>query len=91
LRELGEKKRILFYGAFLGRNLKVLVESKKDRKSGMLKGYSGNYIPVLVQAGDEHINREVEVRVTEVSGENVSGEMLSPQRSQRGRAANKMP
>ena len=45
----------------------------------MLKGYSGNYIPVLVPAGDEHINREVEVRVTEVSGENVSGEILSPE------------
>ncbi len=83
LRELGEKKRRLFYGAFRGRNLKVLVEGKKDRESGMLKGYSGNYIPVLVQAGDEHINREVEVRVTEVSGENVSGEILSPQRTQR--------
>ena len=83
LRELGEKKRRLFYGVFRGRNLKVLVESKKDRESGMLKGYSGNYIPVLVQAGDEHINREVEVRVTEVFGENVSGEILSPQRIQR--------
>ena len=89
LRELGGKKRGLFYGTFLGRNLKVLVESKKDRESGMLKGYSGNYIPVLVRAGDEHINREVEVRVTEVCGENVSGEILSPQGSQRGRAATK--
>jgi threonylcarbamoyladenosine tRNA methylthiotransferase MtaB len=89
LRELGEKKRKLFYGTFLGRNLKVLVESKKDRESGMLKGYSENYILVLVQDGDEHINREVEVRVTEVSGQNVSGEILSPQRTQRGRAATK--
>ena len=76
LRELGQKKRKLFYGAFLGRKLEVLVESKKDRESGMLKGYSGNYIPVLVRAGDEHINREVEVRVTEVSGEKVWGRPL---------------
>jgi threonylcarbamoyladenosine tRNA methylthiotransferase MtaB len=79
LRELGEEKRKFFYGAYRGRNLKVLVESKKDRQSGMLRGYSENYIPVLVQAGDEQINREVEVRVSEVSGENVSGEILSPE------------
>jgi threonylcarbamoyladenosine tRNA methylthiotransferase MtaB len=89
LRELGEEKRKLFYQTFRGQNLKVLVESKKDRQSGMLRGYSENYIPVLLQGGDEHINQEVEVRVTEVSGENVIGEILSPQRTQRGSAAAK--
>ena len=83
LRELGAEKRKSFYGTFRGKNLRVLVESKKDRQSGMLRGYSENYIPVLVQAGDEHINQEVEVRVIEVSGENVIGEILLPQRTQR--------
>jgi len=83
LRELGEEKRRFFYDTFRGRNLKVLVESKKDRPSGMRRAYSQNYIPVLVRGGDEHINQEVEVRVTEVSGEKVFGEILSPQRTQR--------
>jgi len=88
LRELGEEKRKLFYRNFRGRNLRVLVESKKDRQSGMLRGYSENYIPVLVQAGDEHVNQEVEVRVIEVSGERVFGEILSPQRTQRSQRNN---
>ncbi len=83
LRELGEKKRRTFYGAFLGRKLKVLVESKRDRGSGLLKGYSRNYIPVLIRAGDEHIHQELEVGVVEVCGEKVFGKVLSPQRTQR--------
>ncbi len=76
LRELGAKKRRIFYGAFLGQKVKVLVESKKDPESGMLKGYSSNYIPVLIRAGDEHINQELEVEVTEVRGEKVFGKIL---------------
>ena len=76
LRGLGEEKRRFFYSTFRGRNLKVLVESKKDCPSGMLRGYSENYIPVLVQAGDEYINQEVEVRVTEVSEERVWGKIV---------------
>jgi threonylcarbamoyladenosine tRNA methylthiotransferase MtaB len=76
LRELGTKKRRIFYGAFLGQKVKVLVESKKDPESGMLKGYSPNYIPVLIRAGDEHINQELEVEVTEVRGEKVFGKIL---------------
>jgi threonylcarbamoyladenosine tRNA methylthiotransferase MtaB len=76
LRELGGKKRRIFYGAFLGRKLKVLVESKRDRGSGMLQGYSRNYIPVLIRAGDEQINQELEVEVSEVCGEKVLGKIL---------------
>jgi threonylcarbamoyladenosine tRNA methylthiotransferase MtaB len=76
LRDLGAKKRRIFYGAFLRKKLRVLVESKKEPESGMLKGYSPNYIPVLVPAGDEHINQELEVEVTEVRGEKVFGKIL---------------
>jgi len=75
LRELGERKRRLFYSAFAGKKLKVLVESKKDRESGMLKGYSRNYIPVLIPAGEEFINQEVEVEVIEVCGARVLGKI----------------
>jgi len=82
LREIGEKKRHLFYNSFSGGKLMVLVESKKDRESGMLKGYSRNYIPVLLPAGEEFINQELEVKVTEVRGKRVFGKILSPPRSQ---------
>lgn len=71
LRELGEKKRKRFYGSFLGQKGTVLVESKRDRETGMLKGYSRNYIPILIPGGDELMNREVEAELIEVRGERV--------------------
>jgi len=66
LRELGEKKRHSFSRSFLGKTLKVLVEGKRDRESGMLKGFSAHYIPVLLPGGENLMNQEVEVEVTEV-------------------------
>jgi threonylcarbamoyladenosine tRNA methylthiotransferase MtaB len=76
LRDLGARKRRNFYDAFLGKKLKVLLESKKDPETGMPKGYSQNYIPVLLPAGDEHINRELEVELSEIRGEKVFGKIL---------------
>jgi threonylcarbamoyladenosine tRNA methylthiotransferase MtaB len=73
LRELGEKKRNSFFRSFLGQRLKVLVEGKRDHESGLLKGFSGNYIPVLLPGGEEIINQEVEAEVTEVRDGKVFG------------------
>jgi threonylcarbamoyladenosine tRNA methylthiotransferase MtaB len=73
LRELGAKKRGGFYRAFLGKNLKVLIESKRERETGLLKGFSRNYIPVLTDGADGLINQEVDLEVAEVRGEKVFG------------------
>ncbi len=73
LRELGEKKRDSFSRSFLGQRLKVLVEGKRDRESGLLKGFSENYIPVLLPGGEELMNQEVEAEVTEVRDGKVFG------------------
>ena len=76
LRELGAKKRKDFYRDFLGKNLKVLIESKRERETGLLKGFSPNYIPVLAGGGDGLINQEVDIEVTEVRGEKVFGKIV---------------
>ncbi|MBP1718203.1 MAG: tRNA 2-methylthioadenosine synthase -like protein [Deltaproteobacteria bacterium] len=76
LRELGAKKRKDFYRDFLGKNLKVLIESKRERETGLLKGFSPNYIPVLADGGDGLINQEVDIEVTEVRGEKVFGKIV---------------
>ena len=73
LRELGQKKRNLFYQPFLGQRVKVLVESKRDRESGMLKGYSQNYLPLIFPGGDQLMNQEVEIEVFEVRNGKVIG------------------
>ena len=77
LRELGEKKRESFSRSFLGKSLKVLVESRRDRESGLLKGFSANYIPVLLSGGEELMNQEVSVEVTEVRNGKVIGNVRS--------------
>jgi len=77
LRELGQRKREDFYRGFRGKRVQVLVESKKDRESGLLKGYSRNYIPVLLSGENEWINREIDVEVVDVLGGRVYGKVTA--------------
>jgi threonylcarbamoyladenosine tRNA methylthiotransferase MtaB len=49
LRDIGKKKRNTFAERFLGEKLTVLVEDKKDKDTGCMKGFSNNYIPVLIR------------------------------------------
>ena len=51
LRELGGKKRETFSLRFPGKTLPVLVEQTRDKKTGLHKGFSHNYLPVLL---DKH-------------------------------------
>ncbi len=63
MRELGQTKRIAFYAGQIGRIASVLVEGRRDRKSGLLKGMSDNYIPVLIKGEDTLMNQVVQVRL----------------------------
>ena len=42
-------KRADFYAGFTGKTARVLIESAPDRKTGLLKGRTRNYIPVLIE------------------------------------------
>lgn len=62
LRRLGTEKRARFNGRFIGNTLPVLVEGTRDRVTGLMKGFSDNYIPVLLEDGDmKDANRIVPV------------------------------
>jgi len=74
LREESLKKKARFYSSFLQRELQVLIEAKRDRSSGLLKGFSRNYIPVLVAGGNELVGKEITVKVTGVRETAVYGE-----------------
>lgn len=74
LRKLGEEKRHLFYKAYEGRVLLVLVEGKKEK--GLWGGYSRNYIPISFAGADNLINQEVPVKVGPVQGTKVFGKIL---------------
>lgn len=73
IRDLGQKKKTLFYERHIGKNLDMMVESKRDKKTGMLKGISGNYISMLAEGPAKHMNTLVRVKAVEI-GE--SGSMI---------------
>jgi len=75
LRSLSKKKREGFYRSYLNKKLPILIEARRHRKTGLLKGLSRNYIPVLIAGGDELMNQEITVRVTSIEGEEVKGEI----------------
>ncbi|MGW8324039.1 MAG: MiaB/RimO family radical SAM methylthiotransferase, partial [Thermodesulfobacteriota bacterium] len=73
LRKMGMKKRLDFYANHLHEEREVLVETTRDRKTGMLKGVSRNYIPVLFEGPDRLRARLVRVRIQAVKGRDVFG------------------
>jgi threonylcarbamoyladenosine tRNA methylthiotransferase MtaB len=77
LRVLGEDKRRRFIERFRGSRLKVLLEERGA--DGRLKGYSRNYIRLLVEAPDALGNDEVEVVATRVEGVALAGEIAALQ------------
>jgi threonylcarbamoyladenosine tRNA methylthiotransferase MtaB len=73
LRTAGMQKRIAFYTRFLSQEREVLVETKRDLKTGMLKGVSRNYIPLLFEGPDRLQRSLVPVQVQALRGTRVFG------------------
>lgn len=65
IRRLGQTKRIHFYRKFIGKEVEILVESTRHPATDLLKGFSSNYIPVLIDADDDRINKLVTVKLTD--------------------------
>jgi threonylcarbamoyladenosine tRNA methylthiotransferase MtaB len=59
LRKLGREKRNSFARRFVGKKLSVLIENKKDKDTGLMKGFSDNYIPVVVENGNSSLVNHV--------------------------------
>jgi threonylcarbamoyladenosine tRNA methylthiotransferase MtaB len=73
MRQLGSRKRLGFHRSFIGQHLAVLAESRRDPKTGRLKGVSSNYLPVLFEGGDELMNRMLDVRITQADAVRLQG------------------
>ena len=65
LRTLDTAKRLAFQERQQGRVHRVLVE-RRDRKSGLLQGFSENYLPLRFPGGPDRLHRVVPVRFDEV-------------------------
>jgi threonylcarbamoyladenosine tRNA methylthiotransferase MtaB len=63
LRQLGQQQRTRFYRSFTGQRVAVLAESRRDAATGLLKGVSANYLPVLFAGNDSLKNTIVHVSI----------------------------
>ncbi len=79
LRELGEQRRLAFVRRFVGTRLKVLIEETREPGCQRLRGYSRNYIKVLIQGADELKNHELDVEASAVDGVALVGRVGQPQ------------
>jgi threonylcarbamoyladenosine tRNA methylthiotransferase MtaB len=61
MRDLGARKKRNFSSSFLGRRVAVIVEKKVDKATGLHRGMSRNYLPVMVSGAGDWINRETDV------------------------------
>ena len=76
MRELGSNKKTDFCLGFVGQELSVLIEEKSDKKTGGHRGFSRNYLPVMVLGGDEGANREVRVQLEGFENGSLIGKRL---------------
>jgi threonylcarbamoyladenosine tRNA methylthiotransferase MtaB len=78
LRELSARKREEFALDFLGKPLQVLVEETKDKKTGLLKGFSQNYLHFFLEENNiSAINKIVTVQAEKYQEGKLYGKIVS--------------
>lgn len=75
LRALGRGKAEAFRRARLGRTYPALIETTTDRKTGLARALTGNYLRVLVDAPAETANTVQPVRLTKLDEGILRGEI----------------
>ena len=73
MRVLGQNKRMNFFRRFPGQAIPVLIESKRDTATGLLKGISSNYLPVLIAGRDTQKNKIIDVKIEKLEGNKLFG------------------
>ena len=76
LRDLGERKRNLFYRGCLQEEFQVLGEGWDSENPGVMKGRSDNYLPVLFPSNHTRESQLVQVFIERVEGDRVIGSVL---------------
>jgi threonylcarbamoyladenosine tRNA methylthiotransferase MtaB len=77
IRELGKFKKKKFLKQSIGKTTEILIEETPDKKSGLLKGLTGNYITVLLDGPLDLKKAIVKVNIDKVFDDNsVMGTLL---------------
>ncbi len=76
LRQLSDRMKQAFFERCTGAEMEVLVEGRRERTTGLLRGITRNYIPVLFSGGDCLMGTLQHVRITEVDGVRAGGVLV---------------
>ena len=75
LHDLGKEKWRGYLDRFVGRELDVLIENRRDRYTGKLTGLSDNYIRVLLEGDDDLKNTIVPINIIKREGNKLIGQI----------------
>jgi threonylcarbamoyladenosine tRNA methylthiotransferase MtaB len=76
MRELGARKKQDFCAGFVGRVASVLVEEKTDKVTGLYRGFSRNYLPVMLRHESTFTHREVNVKLERMQNGWLVGDLI---------------
>ena len=77
LESLTAETSLEYKNLFVGRDIGILVEKERDKKTGKLCGYSDRYIKALFDGPDDLMNEIADVHVESVSPQSVMGKCCS--------------
>lgn len=72
VKELSEKKHLEFLKSNIGKEFFVTVEKNSDKKTGLYKAVTPNYIKVLFKARQTDKNQLIKIKLTEIHSDNTS-------------------
>ena len=78
MRQLGAGKKEQFCRSFLGQRMSVLVEEKIHRDSGGRRGFTRNYLPIVIRGGNHRVNQEVDVQIDGFTAGSLTGTVVEP-------------
>lgn len=87
MRQLGAEKKEQFCHSFRGRRMPVLIEEKIDRNRGGRRGFTRNYLPIIVSGGNHRVNEEVDVQIDGFAAGCLTGAVISPGERENGSEA----
>ena len=76
LKEIALTSSFSYRKKFLGQSFDLLVEAKRDPKTGLLCGYTDTYIKVLIEGSDGLMNQIVKVLFTDIGRDYTIGKVL---------------
>lgn len=78
LKALSDESALAYKRRFIGETVHPLVEHRRDRRTGLLAGWSARYIRVLFDGPDDLRGRIVPVRIDEATPEQATGSLSFP-------------